>query len=144
MFYGLYSINDKDGFVNFEDSDLITIEVTAPNGDLAFAEAQVSVTDQLYGTPISDDDNRLVSYLQKESKAKRWISDGIAGIFFSVLFFIFYFISTSNPSVSLSDREVLFIELLPWGGALSLLVGICCVIYGTRYIKRCAESFKKK
>lgn len=90
------------------------------------------------------DDNRLVSYLQKESKAKRWISDGIAGIFFSVLFFIFYFISTSNPSVSLSDREVLFIELLPWGGALSLLVGICCVIYGTRYIKRCAESFKKK
>lgn len=90
------------------------------------------------------DDNRLVSYLQKESKGRRWITDGIAGVFLSVLLFIFYFILTSGPSVPLSDREALFTELLPWGGALSLFVGICCVIYGTRYIKRSTESFKKK
>ena len=41
------------------DSDLITIEVTAPNGDLAFDEARVSVTDQLYGTANPKKEYRL-------------------------------------------------------------------------------------
>ena len=55
----------------------------------------------------------------------------------------------SKEFFSLQDVREYFYDLnadteLSWGGALSLLVGICCVIYGTRYIKRSAESYKMK